>query len=316
MSYQQQFGADYYCRDTADGRYLTTDNLMYYLFNFRGRICRSEYWFATIFVWFISFVVSVLTILISGLLIGSVQRLHTEADILAFFWQLGAGLVFLCGFTVVSIVVTYMLAIKRAHDRNRPGWFVLLSFVPLANIWIFIELSFLCGTEGDNPYGNDPRLRFGAPLPQQPGYDYTQSQAGNVGLQAQPTAGMGRTAPSTAMFRQQTVASDRGAYAGKGPVLVAVSGEYVGARIPIDGKGIVIGRDPDQCNLVMSSKDISRKHARISCVTAERKFLVEDLQSRNGVYIGRERVNGKVLISPGESFTLSEDAATFMVNFA
>ena len=48
------------------------------------------------------------------------------------------------------------LAIKRAHDRNRPAWFALLMLVPLVNLWPMIELVFLKGTQGENQYGPDP----------------------------------------------------------------------------------------------------------------------------------------------------------------
>lgn len=48
------------------------------------------------------------------------------------------------------------LSVKRAHDRDRSGWFVLVLLVPLVQIWPFIELWFLRGTKGDNQFGSDP----------------------------------------------------------------------------------------------------------------------------------------------------------------
>ncbi len=50
------------------------------------------------------------------------------------------------------------LGVKRAHDRGRSGWFVLVLFIPVVQIWPFIELWFLRGTTGDNQYGSDPSL--------------------------------------------------------------------------------------------------------------------------------------------------------------
>ena len=50
------------------------------------------------------------------------------------------------------------LGVKRAHDRGRSGWFVLVLFIPVVQIWPFIELWFLRGTTGDNQYGSDPLL--------------------------------------------------------------------------------------------------------------------------------------------------------------
>ncbi len=48
------------------------------------------------------------------------------------------------------------LSVKRAHDRDRSGWFVLVMLIPLVNIWPIIELWLLRGTTGDNQYGPDP----------------------------------------------------------------------------------------------------------------------------------------------------------------
>jgi uncharacterized membrane protein YhaH (DUF805 family) len=54
------------------------------------------------------------------------------------------------------VPASLMLGVKRAHDRNRSGWFLLLSFVPVLNLWPLIELGFLRGTVGTNDYGPDP----------------------------------------------------------------------------------------------------------------------------------------------------------------
>lgn len=314
MSYQQGLpGFDFHRREQSDDRYMTSDNLAYYFFNYRGRISRSEYWFANALIWCIAFVVSYFTILISRSVIDTPFYWMAGQSLITFLWQLGTGLIFLAGFTIASSLASYMLAIKRAHDRNSPGWFVLFTFVPVANLWVFIELGFLRGTDGDNLYGNDPRLRFGVPSP-----------AGAAGAYGQAAGHPGQARHASDFPRLRTDAGrmgpagpgNQGRPEAKGPVLVAMSGEYAGRKVPIDGHGLVIGRDPQQCNLVLASKDISRVHARVTCLVPERKFLVEDLQSRNGIFIGRERIHGTVVISSGESFTLSEDAATFMVNFS
>jgi uncharacterized membrane protein YhaH (DUF805 family) len=48
------------------------------------------------------------------------------------------------------------ILIKRSHDRDRSGWFILLFLVPLLNLWPLIELLFLRGTIGSNRFGPDP----------------------------------------------------------------------------------------------------------------------------------------------------------------
>ena len=62
-------------------------------------------------------------------------------------------------FTLLSIpltVSTYMLMIRRLHDLNLSGFFVLLGFVPLVSLGLLLYLLFKEGTTGDNSYGPDP----------------------------------------------------------------------------------------------------------------------------------------------------------------
>ncbi len=58
-------------------------------------------------------------------------------------------------FLVSSFYISIMLSIKRAHDRNRSGYFVLIGFIPIILLWPAIELSFYKGTNGENRFGPD-----------------------------------------------------------------------------------------------------------------------------------------------------------------
>ncbi len=62
--------------------------------------------------------------------------------------------------------------VKRWHDRDKSGWFVLINFIPLIGaIWAVIELGFLRGTPGPNRFGPDPLGGVGAaPWQQQQGW--------------------------------------------------------------------------------------------------------------------------------------------------
>lgn len=78
------------------------------------------------------------------------------------------------------------------------------------------------------------------------------------------------------------------------PYLEVVEGPSVGQRFVLGGKKqeAVIGRDP-ACEFRIDSDVISRRHARLT-----RKWdtvQIEDLGSRNGVYVGRERIKKQVL---------------------
>jgi uncharacterized membrane protein YhaH (DUF805 family) len=46
---------------------------------------------------------------------------------------------------------------KRCHDRNRSGWFQLISLVPIVGaLWLLFDLGILRGTDGPNRFGPAP----------------------------------------------------------------------------------------------------------------------------------------------------------------
>jgi uncharacterized membrane protein YhaH (DUF805 family) len=65
---------------------------------------------------------------------------------------------------IVSLVVIWpglAINIKRWHDRDKSGWWILISLIPFVGpIWALVEVGFLPGTPGPNQYGPDP-LGFG-----------------------------------------------------------------------------------------------------------------------------------------------------------
>ncbi|TWT96445.1 DUF805 domain-containing protein [Neorhodopirellula pilleata] len=50
-----------------------------------------------------------------------------------------------------------IVQIKRWHDRDKSGWWVLINAIPiLGGIWSFIECGCMKGTNGPNQFGPDP----------------------------------------------------------------------------------------------------------------------------------------------------------------
>ena len=50
--------------------------------------------------------------------------------------------------------VSLAIQVKRWHDRNKSGWWVLIGFIPLIGpIWALIENGFLAGDETENRFG-------------------------------------------------------------------------------------------------------------------------------------------------------------------
>ncbi|WP_374674615.1 DUF805 domain-containing protein [Ideonella sp.] len=49
------------------------------------------------------------------------------------------------------------VSVKRWHDRDRSGWWVLIALVPLiGTLWALIDNGFLRGTAGPNRFGPAP----------------------------------------------------------------------------------------------------------------------------------------------------------------
>jgi uncharacterized membrane protein YhaH (DUF805 family) len=58
---------------------------------------------------------------------------------------------------VVMVWVGLAAGVKRWHDRNKSGWWILIALVPvIGGLWYLIECGFLPGTAGPNTYGPDP----------------------------------------------------------------------------------------------------------------------------------------------------------------
>ncbi|GAB3228714.1 FHA domain-containing protein [Glycomyces halotolerans] len=69
--------------------------------------------------------------------------------------------------------------------------------------------------------------------------------------------------------------------------LVVTSGELAGRRFVLTGQSISIGRAPDS-TIVIRDDFASNRHARVAPVDGQ--WVVEDLGSTNGTYLGRARV--------------------------
>jgi uncharacterized membrane protein YhaH (DUF805 family) len=140
------------------------------LFSFRGRINRAKYWLAIL--------IFILVSILAGI-IGFVSGSEGLATTLS------------SAVSLVTFVSGILVGIKRLHDRDKSGWWLLLfyiapgillgvgmvsAFFGLAEesagagmtgllfslaglaifIWAFVELGCLRGTVGSNKYGPDP----------------------------------------------------------------------------------------------------------------------------------------------------------------
>lgn len=63
------------------------------------------------------------------------------------------GMPFLLLSLVASVAYSVAAGIKRLHDINESGWYILAAMVPLAGLVIALPMLFKKGTEGSNKYG-------------------------------------------------------------------------------------------------------------------------------------------------------------------
>ncbi|MEI9863754.1 MAG: DUF805 domain-containing protein [Limisphaerales bacterium] len=106
------------------------------LFTTNGRIPRSTFW---------KFYAAVYGLL---LIIGLLSESQTVPQIVTTI------------LTILMLPVLFMgiiVQVKRWHDRNKSGWWVLINFIPiLGGLWSLVECGFIKGTEGENRFGPDP----------------------------------------------------------------------------------------------------------------------------------------------------------------
>ena len=51
---------------------------------------------------------------------------------------------------------TLAVQVRRLHDLDRSGWWILISLIPLVGAIILLVWACSKGTEGENRFGSDP----------------------------------------------------------------------------------------------------------------------------------------------------------------
>ena len=120
--------------------------------SFDGRTRRMHFWLGLLILWVVETIVVSVTFganMSTGFLTGNPGAV---SNIFA-----GTGL--FGGLICVALLwPSLALQVKRWHDRDKSGWWVLISFVPIIGaLWILIECGFLDGTPGPNRFGPSPK---------------------------------------------------------------------------------------------------------------------------------------------------------------
>ena len=98
---------------------------------FDGRARRQEYWMFVLFN-----IIAVVIVSVIDAVLG-----------LGFL-----GFIYMLAVLVPSIAV----AIRRLHDIGKPGWWILIGFVPIIGL-VLIYFLVLDSTPGENEFGPNPK---------------------------------------------------------------------------------------------------------------------------------------------------------------
>ena len=102
-------------------------------FVFEGRASRSEYW------WF--------------------QLIVSPSYFISTFFENDIAYIFL-GITLFTLIPAISAGVRRLHDTNRSGFFLLISFIPFIGGLILLFFLIPEGTKGKNRFGPDPLKRL------------------------------------------------------------------------------------------------------------------------------------------------------------
>lgn len=123
-------------------------------FKLTPRLGRVKYFILTTFWDSILFILLGLVCLVGFTLISlTPDKLFKE-----FLLNIGIGGVFIAAFfsVIISALNQMALKIRRLHDLDLNGLWLLLLIIPWLNLFFFLGLWFVKGSEGDNRFGAAP----------------------------------------------------------------------------------------------------------------------------------------------------------------
>ena len=104
---------------------------------FSGRSRRKEYWYFVLF-----------NIIVSIVLAGIDALLGTFTSYIGLL----SGI-----YGLAVLIPTLALTVRRLHDIDRSGWWILIGLVPLIGAIVLLVFALMEGTPGNNRYGPNPK---------------------------------------------------------------------------------------------------------------------------------------------------------------
>ena len=100
-------------------------------------------------------------------------------------------------------------------------------------------------------------------------------------------------------FRETVHRAETGRPEGRSGVSFRIT--WVAGRVTLDEGEHVIGRDPN-VEIYLDAPGVSRRHAQIKIAAA--RATIEDLGSKNGTFVGDQRVDGSRSVGDGDVVTV------------
>ncbi len=264
---------------------------------FSGRARREEFWFFVLF----NMIASIVLVIID-VVIGTFNQ-ETGVGVLGSIYSLGVFIPYLA------------VTVRRLHDTNRTGWWVLMPAISIiaagilaallapmlsnaesgtdtasniiallvglavlaSGITIFVFL-VLDGTVGANKYGDNPKSKGNVHLYQEPMQNLHQKTSINTpksNSKSVTLLGMGTNVPSAVLT---------------------------------SGREVIVGRSPS-ANIQIDNKYVSSKHLALK-LDNNGRVKVRDMASSNGTYIDGRKLDSNIFyeLKKGEKLLVgSED---------
>ncbi len=106
---------------------------------FSGRARRKEYWHYVLFY---------VLIYVALLIVDAVTGTFSMESELGFF----SGV-----FALGTLLPSMAVAVRRLHDTDRSGWWLLLGVIPLVGAVVLLYFTIQEGDSGSNTFGADPK---------------------------------------------------------------------------------------------------------------------------------------------------------------
>lgn len=111
------------------------DPLVKHYADFSGRANRKQFWLYALWL--------VVVYIVIGILSAALGEKAGNA-VIVLVW-------------LALIVPNLAMIVRRLHDTDRSGWWVLISFLPLIGGLILFVFEVLPGTPGENRFGSQPQ---------------------------------------------------------------------------------------------------------------------------------------------------------------